>query len=217
VSGIRIKDLPNGNRVFCKYCVYAKATRKPIAKECQGEHASKFGDEIHTDLWGPAPVPTIRGRCYYVSFTDDATCMTYLYFLRTKDETFSAYREFEAVCETQHGAHVKVLHSDHGGEYTGKAFVMHLKTRGTRQKLTVHDTPEHNGVAECLNHTILEKVRAMLHSSGQPKFLWAEAARHTVWLKNCTPTKALDFSTPYAAAYGKPPDLSTLYVWGCRI
>jgi hypothetical protein len=50
VSGIRIKDLLNGNGVFCKSCVYAKAMRKPIAKECQGECALKFGDEIHTDL-----------------------------------------------------------------------------------------------------------------------------------------------------------------------
>jgi hypothetical protein len=28
---------------------------------------------------------------------------------------------------------------------------MHLKAAGTEHKLTVHDTPQHNGVAERLN------------------------------------------------------------------
>jgi len=32
---------------------------------------------------------------------------------------------------------MKVLHSDRGGEYLGKEFIMHLKAAGTEQKLTV--------------------------------------------------------------------------------
>ena len=63
-------------------------------------------------------------------------------------------------------------------------FSEHLKNAGTVRKLVVHDTPEHNGVAECLNRTLLEKVQAMLHESGLPKFLWAEATSHVVYLKN---------------------------------
>jgi len=76
------------------------------------------------------------------------------------------------------------------------------------QHMTAHDTPQHHGVAEWLNWTILEKVRTMLHASGLPKFLWGEAARHTVWLKNRTPTKVLAGKTPYEAALGQMPDLS---------
>jgi hypothetical protein len=82
---------------------------------------------------------------------------------------------------------------------------------------TVHDTPQHNGIAERLNRTLLEKVRAMLHESGLPKALWGEAMRHAVWLKNRTPTKALDGGTPLEAATGKKPDLSRVRPWGSRI
>jgi hypothetical protein len=53
-----------------------------------------------------------------------------------------------------------------------------------QQKLMVHDTPQHNGVAKRLNQTLLEKVCAMLHDSGLPCTLWGEAVRHAVWLKN---------------------------------
>lgn len=81
----------------------------------------------------------------------------------------------------------------------------------------VHDTPQHNGVAERLNRTLLEKVRAMLHESGLPRALWGEAVRHAVWLKNRTPTKALEGGTPLEAATGQKPDLSRVRTWGSRV
>jgi hypothetical protein len=64
---------------------------------------------------------------------------------------------------------VKILHSDHDGEYLGKEFTLYLKSKGTAWKLTIHDTPQHNGVAEHHNHTIVEKICALLHSGGLPK------------------------------------------------
>jgi hypothetical protein len=94
---------------------------------------------------------------------------------------------------------------------------MHLQAAGTKQKLTIHDTAQHNGVAERLNRTLVEKVRAMLHESGLLKTLWGEAVRHAVWLKNHTPTKALDGGTPFEAATGKKPDLSKARPWGSKV
>ena len=216
VSGLKF-DLSKDEPTFCEACVYAKATRKPIAKERVGERAMEFGAKVHTDIWGPAPVETIGGWRYYITFTDDKTRLTYLHLLHQKSEAFAAYQDFKAWCRTQHNAVVKVLHSDRSGEYLGKEFVMYLKVAGTKQKLTVHDTPQHNGIAERLNHTLLEKVRAMLHESGLPRMLWGEAVRHTIWLKNRTPTKALDGGTPLEAATGQKPDLSRARVWGSRI
>ena len=54
----------------------------------------------------------------------------------------------------------------------------------------------------------------LLHASGLPKFLWGEAARHVVWLKNRTPTKVLDGLTPYEVAFRQKPDLSCIREWG---
>ena len=57
----------------------------------------------------------------------------------------------------------------------------------------------------------------MLHASSQPHMLWGEATHHTVWLKNCTPMKALDGdTTPYEAAYWKKSDLHGVCEWGSR-
>src|ERR1700678_2242173 len=115
----------------------------------------------------------------------------------TKDETINFYRLYEAWLSTQYNVRIKSLRSDRGGEYLSEEFSNHLKKAGTMRKLTVHDTPEHNGVAEHLNRTLLEKVRAMLHESSLPKFLWAEATAHPVYLKNRTWTRTLGNTTPY--------------------
>ena len=92
---------------------------------------------------------------------------------------------YEAWLKTQHNYKIKALCSDQGGEYLGSEFSAYLKRVGTIQKITTHDTPEYNGISECLNWMIITKVCAMLHDSNLPKFLWGEATKHTVYLKNC--------------------------------
>jgi len=90
----------------------------------------------------------------------------------------------------------------------------YLKSKGTAQKLTVHHTPQHNGVAERCNHTIVEHIQALLHASGLPKYLCGEAVHHIVWLMNQTLTKAVEGKTPYKAALGVKLDLSGVREWG---
>jgi hypothetical protein len=54
----------------------------------------------------------------------------------------------------------------------------------------------------------------MLHSSGLPKFLWEEAVKHAIYLKNHTSTIALDEQTPFEAFFGKKPNLKGITgVW----
>jgi hypothetical protein len=124
-----------------------------------------------------------------VSFTDDHTRWTHVELLHTKDEVFNAYTDFEAWAKTQFRVRsFKRLRTDHGGEYLSHKFNQHLAANGTKQILTMHDTPTYNGVAKQLNRVLLEGTRAFLHSSTLPKFLWGEAVKHAVWLKNRTAT-----------------------------
>jgi hypothetical protein len=140
-----------------------------------------------------------------------------VYFLQTKDEAFNFYLIYEAWLSNQYNARIKCLNSDRGGEYLSKEFSDHLKKAGTTRRLTVHDTPEHNGVAERGNRTNLEIVRAMLHDSGLPKFLWAEAVSHAIHLRNRIWTRAIGNSTPYELFTGSKPDLGGVQPWGCKV
>ena len=160
---------------------------------------------------------TKKGKRYYITFIDDYSRWTHIEFLTQKSDVFEAYKCFEVWCETQFGTHIKILHSDRGGEYTGDDFQNHLKSRGTQIKLTVHDTPEHNGVAERRNRTILERVRALLHLSRLLKTLWAEAAMHVMWLMNRLTMKAIEGKTPFEAVYLKKPNLKGIREWGEKV
>jgi hypothetical protein len=217
ITGVRLEYTPAGQPFFCESCVYAKATRKPVPKQREGSRATVFGGEIHSDLWGKSPVMSRGGKSYMSTYIDDKTRLTNVYFLRTKDEQPDAYKSYEAWVDTQLGAKIKVLNTDRGGEYLGHDFVAHLKSKGTVQKLSVHDTHQQSGVAERRNRTIVERTWALLHASGLPKNLWAEAAQHAVWLLNRTTTKAVEGMTPYEAAFGKKPDLRGLREWGERV
>jgi hypothetical protein len=201
----------------CESCEYAKASRKPIGKEREPKRCKNLGDEVHSDLWGPSPVQTPGGKTYYVSFTDDHTRFTHLYLQSAKSNTFESYKTYEALLKTQHNASIKRLRSDRGGEYLSDEFSRHLRSKGTERKLTTHDTPQHNGVAERLNRTLVERVRAVMHASKLPKMLWGEAIMHAVYVKNRTATRSLDGKTPYEMLYGKKPNMKDLPIWGTKV
>ena len=217
ITGVRLEYSPTGKPFFCEACVYGKATRKSVPKIREGKRATVFGGEVHSDLWGKSPVESKGGKSYMDTYIDDKTRLTNVFFLRLKSEQPTAYKKYEAWAENQLGVRIKVLNTDRGGEYLGGDFIAYLKSRGTLQKLSVHDTHQESGVAERRNRTIVERVRTLLHASGLPKFLWAEAARHAVWLLNRTTTKAVEGMTPYEAAFGKKPDLSKIREWGERV
>ncbi|EIW56713.1 uncharacterized protein TRAVEDRAFT_127480, partial [Trametes versicolor FP-101664 SS1] len=54
----------------CESCEAGKMTRKPIAKTRVRPCAAEVGDELHSDVWGPAPKQTIGGCQYDSLFID---------------------------------------------------------------------------------------------------------------------------------------------------
>lgn len=215
VSGIELTKSDEDQA--CDACVRAKSTRKSVPATREGTRATELGEEVHSDLWGPSRVATLGGRKYYITFTDDKSRFTVLYLLRKKSEMFESFQAFEAWLENHLRARVKFLNTDRGGEYLSEEFKTHLEQRGIEYKLSIHDTHEQAGVSERLNRTLMEKVRAMLIASGQPRYLWGEAVMHAVWLKNRTSTKALGGRTPFEAATGNIPNLRGVPEWGARV
>lgn len=90
----------------------------------------------------------------------------------------------------------------------------HQDLKGTVREFTVHDSPPQNGVAERGMRTRAERARALLISSGLPRFLWEEAMKHSTWLQNRLPHAALESKTPYEARHGKKPHLAGIQEFG---
>ncbi|CAA0836973.1 Unknown protein [Striga hermonthica] len=112
-------------------------------------------------------VDSLGGSRYFVTFIDDASRKLWVYFLRTKDEVFKYFKRFHAMVERQTGKPLKCLRSDNGGEYSSHEFKNYCADHGIRHEKTVPGTPQHNGVAERINRTIMEKERYDIHCDSQ--------------------------------------------------
>ncbi|GJY85078.1 retrotransposon protein, putative, ty1-copia subclass [Tanacetum coccineum] len=86
---------------------------------------------------------------------------------------------------------------------------------GIVQQLTPPYTPQHNGVSERRNRTLLDMVRSMMNLTTLPLSFWDYALESATRILNMVPTKKVD-KTPYELWYGKVPNLSYLKVWGCE-
>ena len=124
---------------------------------------------------------------------------------RNKSDVLENYQTLDKRMETQDKIRIKILQSDRGGEYLGTKFTKYLAERGTTRRLTVHDTPSSNGISERCNGILADHVRSMLIDSDLPKFLWGEATKHAMWVRNRVATRHLNNSTPYEARYGSAP------------
>jgi hypothetical protein len=202
----------------CKGCALGKYVRAPFPKS---DHRSKsILDLIHTDICGPMSSLSIGGKFrYYISFIDDFSRKTWIYFLtgKTSEEVLKRFQEFKAFVENQTGKRIKVLRSDNGGEYTSHAFKKLCAEAGIKRELTVPYTPQQNGVSERKNRAIVGAAKAMLHDQDLPKFLWAEACNIVVYLQNRSPHRVLGNVTPEEAFTGKKPDISHLRIFGCVV
>jgi transposase InsO family protein len=167
--------IDEGSSFNCDSCDYAKTTRKAIKPEREAAPSTFFGEEVHSDVWGPSPTNSLSGKKYYITFTDDYSWYTWTNTLKAKSDAANAYKAFFTWAHTQHGTTVRRFHSNQGGEYTSNNLKAFHKQNGMEQQLTTHDTPQHNRIAESLNRCLMEWVHALFHHSGLPKSLWGEA------------------------------------------
>eukprot|EP00253_Pinus_taeda_P013498 PITA_13498 len=77
---------------------------------------------MHSDVFGPVKVPSLGKSMYYVSFIDDFSRNTWIYFLKKKFKVFDKFKEFKALVKNQIEKKIKVLRSDNGGEFRSKEF-----------------------------------------------------------------------------------------------
>ena len=168
---------------------------------------------IHSDVFGLVPVLSLGKSVYYVSFIDDFSRNTWIYFLRNKSEVFDKFKEFKALVENQTKKKIKVFRTDNGGEFFRNEFEEFYKKCGIARKKSTPYTPQQNGVAERMNTTLIEKSRGMLSGAGLGQEFWAEAVGTTCYLVNRSPSLVLGDKTPHEVWSGKKPSPQRLGVF----
>ena len=66
-------------------------------------HVNPFPEWIlvHSYECSPVSTPSLSGYLYYVLFIDDFSRKAWIYFMKSKSETFSKFQEYKALVENQ--------------------------------------------------------------------------------------------------------------------
>lgn len=98
---------------LCQGCLYGKQTWKSFS-DGQAWRASEYLELLHADLCGPMETPSIGGSKNFFLITDDYCRMSWIYFLRSNDQTFEKFKQFKVLVEKQSGLSIITLRTDRG-------------------------------------------------------------------------------------------------------
>lgn len=73
--------------------------------------------QIHSDVWGPAPVASNQRFRYYVIFVDDCTRFAWIFPLRRKSDFLKCFLSFQRMVENRFDRKMKIFQCD-GGAHT---------------------------------------------------------------------------------------------------
>lgn len=86
------------------------------------EKQTRVLELVHTDVCGPFNSVNREGKRHYVSFLDDFTHTSCVYFINYKSEVVDKFIEYERSACNQIGQNIKHLRCDNGTEYIMKHF-----------------------------------------------------------------------------------------------
>ncbi|GAU43786.1 hypothetical protein TSUD_378110 [Trifolium subterraneum] len=197
----------------CTTCLLGKHPRSSF-KSNLPMRSSEVLNVVHSDICGPIDVLSTGGNKYFITFVDEYSRMIWLYHIKAKSEAFEVFKRFKKLVEKQSDKQIKVLRTDGGGEYTSKEFENYCKDQGIIHEITAPYTPQHNGLAERRNRSILDMARSMVKQKGLPHRFWGEAVSTAVYILNRSPTKKLIDKVPEEVWSKCKPSVTHFKVFG---
>ncbi|GAA5890643.1 hypothetical protein JCM16303_002444 [Sporobolomyces ruberrimus] len=105
-----------------------------------------------------------------------------MFLRRSRSSRLKAFKKLKVLVENESRKKITQFRSDNGGEFVSHAFDLLLAEHSIKRETPAPYSPESNGVAERVNHTIVEGLMFSLSQAGSPKDLWAEAVQAFVFV-----------------------------------
>ncbi|KAG7583985.1 Retrotransposon Copia-like N-terminal [Arabidopsis suecica] len=122
--------------------------------------------------------------------------------------TIEGYRYFLTIVDD----YMKAVRSDNAPELR---FEELYKAKGIISYHSYPETPQQNSVVERKHQHILNVARALMFQACVPLDFWGDCILSAVFLINRLPTALLSNKSPFELLHSKPPDYSSLKVFGC--
>ena len=214
-----LKLNPKTKLLPCVGCSAAKGLGARLKKTTECRSDKKMG-RIFVDESGEKPVASKGGRKYSIIFRDDATRMSWIYFMRKKSESPDALNEFLA--DTKEYGPPKIIRTDDAPQLKAGKFDEICRKLLIKREFTSANTPQLNEVAE-RGLTLIEKVAKASAYQAKVSFvgmdpppmnrLWTDNHHNACDVLNRSATKSnKGMTTPYEMWHGVKPS-PTLIQW----
>ncbi|KAK1648225.1 hypothetical protein QYE76_066030 [Lolium multiflorum] len=199
----------------CSACVAGKQLKKkhPIKSIVT---TSRPLELLHLDLFGPSHYDTLGGSKYGLVIVDDYSRYSWVFLLKSKDETHREFITFAKKAQRTYESEIKAIRTDNGTEFKNYTMQEFVDDEGIKHEFSAPYTPQQNGVVERKNRTIIEMARTMLSEFNSPHNFWGEAISTAVHYSNRLFLRPLHNKTPYELLTGNKPNVMYIRVFGCK-
>ena len=191
----------------CEVCELAK--HKRVSFPVSNKRSSIPFYLIHSDIWGPSPIPNITRAKWFVSFIDDCTRVTWIFLLKHKCDVSTILPNFCSMIKTQFGVNVKRFRSDNAKDYFNQVLTPYFQREEIIHESSCVNTPQQNGVAKRKNGHLLDSTQSFMFQKNVPKSFWGEAVLTAAHLINRLPSRILGFKSPMDILSTFYPNLHT--------
>ncbi|GJX25259.1 putative ribonuclease H-like domain-containing protein [Tanacetum coccineum] len=219
VKGNLVRGLPSKIFQNDHTCVACQKGKQHKAS-CKAKLVSSISQPLqllHMDLFGPTSVRSINHKTYCLVITDDFSRFSWVFFLRTKDETNGILKDFIRQIKNQLNQKVKTIRCDNGTKFKNKDIIEFCGSKGIKREYSNARTLQQNGVAERKNMTLIEAARTMLADSFLPNTFWDEAVSTTCYVLNRVLVTKHQNKTPCELITSKIPIKSYIRPFGCHV
>jgi transposase InsO family protein len=143
---------------------------------------------VHGNLCGPVMSSTPGGNKFFFLLIEDLSRIMWDSLMSSKDQAMASFVLFKSRAKAKFVRKIGTFCTDHGGEFTTRAFIDHCMELGIQRHFTAPYTLEQNGVVERHNETIMGMARSILKVMAMPGWFWGEAVATAVYLLNRSPT-----------------------------
>jgi hypothetical protein len=113
-----VPQISTEHQNVCRGCALGKFTKASFPNS--DTRSARILNLVHTNMCEPITRKSLSGCEYYLTFINDYSRKTWIYFLKAKSEVFKRFQEFRALVENQSGKRIKDLRSDNGAEYSSR-------------------------------------------------------------------------------------------------
>jgi transposase InsO family protein len=153
-----LKEPVKGLKESCEVYITSKLVR--VLNKKASEYSTKSLERVFSDFWGPYSTLGLAGELYILTFIDNYTRKSWVYFTKERRELRELFQVFRARVEAETSLKIKQVRCDNTLEY--KALEKAIATIGVQFEFTTPYTPEQNRVSERLNRSLIIVARSIL-------------------------------------------------------